>query len=113
MTFLERNLQQLTNVQKQLVEQNTTLKKDISVADRKLTARNERIQGLEVQLRDTQVKLDAHILQSEEQVQGLQDKIQELLSKEDKRGKACEIQFLICLPYRIIVADNSFVAYCQ
>ncbi len=98
MTFLERNLEQLTNVQKQvsllkitilfyyfyyyyyfnvnniiliilfylcfniiitlkLVEQNSTLKKEIVVADRKLMARNERIQTLEHLLQDAQEKL--------------------------------------------------------
>ncbi|KAJ3066067.1 hypothetical protein HDU99_003968, partial [Rhizoclosmatium hyalinum] len=38
MAFLERNLEQLTNVQRQLVEQNSTLKKEFSVAERKMAA---------------------------------------------------------------------------
>jgi kinesin family protein 5 len=36
MAFLERNLEQLTGLQKQLVEQNSSLKKEFSVAERKV-----------------------------------------------------------------------------
>lgn len=41
----------------QLVDQNMALKKDISVAEKKLIARNERIQNLESLLQDSQEKL--------------------------------------------------------
>src|SRR5271154_7261125 len=57
MAFLERNLEQLTHVQRQLVEQNTSLKKEVAIAERKLIARNERIQSLESLLQDSQEKL--------------------------------------------------------
>ncbi|KAF2403790.1 kinesin heavy chain [Trichodelitschia bisporula] len=57
MAFLERNLEQLTVVQRQLVEQNSTLKKEVAIAERKLIARNERIQSLESLLHDSQEKL--------------------------------------------------------
>lgn len=57
MAFLERNLEQLTVVQRQLVEQNNSLKKDVAIAERKLIARNERIQSLESLLQDSQEKL--------------------------------------------------------
>ena len=59
MAFLERNLEQLTHVQRQLVEQNGSLKKEVAVAERKLTARNERILSLEALLSDSQEKLTA------------------------------------------------------
>jgi kinesin family protein 5 len=59
MAFLERNLEQLTHVQKQLVEQNGSLKKEVAIAERKLIARNERIQSLESLLQDSQEKLTA------------------------------------------------------
>jgi thiol:disulfide interchange protein len=59
MMFLERNLDQLTNVQRQLVEQNSSLKKEVAIAERKLIARNERIQSLEALLQDSQEKLTA------------------------------------------------------
>ncbi|KAF2493357.1 kinesin-domain-containing protein [Lophium mytilinum] len=57
MMFLERNLEQLTVVQRQLVEQNGGLKKEVAIAERKLIARNERIQSLEALLQDSQEKL--------------------------------------------------------
>ena len=47
LAFLERNLEQLTSVQRQLVEQNAGLKKEVAIAERKLVARGERIRGLE------------------------------------------------------------------
>jgi kinesin family protein 5 len=59
MAFLERNLEQLTHVQRQLVEQNGSLKKEVAIAERKLIARNERIQSLEALLQDSQEKLTA------------------------------------------------------
>ena len=59
MAFLERNLEQLTVVQRQLVEQNGSLKKEVAIAERKLMARNERIQSLEALLQDSQEKLTA------------------------------------------------------
>lgn len=73
MAFLERNLEQLTQVQRQLVEQNSSLKKEVAIAERKLIARNERIQSLESLLQDSQEKMaqanhkyvgDAHISSS-------------------------------------------------
>lgn len=80
MSVLERNLEQLTNVQKQaskkklhllykssvcpnavyymqLVEQNSQLKKEAALADRKLAARNERIQNLEMLLQEAKQRL--------------------------------------------------------
>lgn len=57
MAFLERNLEQLTHVQRQLMEQNSGLKKDVAIAERKLIARNERILSLESLLQDSQEKL--------------------------------------------------------
>ena len=59
MAFLERNLEQLTVVQRQLMEQNNSLKKEVAIAERKLVARNERIQSLESLLKDSQEKLTA------------------------------------------------------
>ncbi|KAJ2896506.1 Kinesin heavy chain [Zalerion maritima] len=59
MAFLERNLEQLTQIQRQLVEQNSSLKKEVAIAERKLIARNERIQSLESLLQESQEKLTA------------------------------------------------------
>jgi len=59
MAFLEHNLEKLTHVQRQLVEQNGSLKKEVAIAERKLIARNERIQSLESLLHDSQERLIA------------------------------------------------------
>ena len=59
MAMLERNLDQLTEVQRKLKEQNNSLKKEVAIAERKLIARSERIQSLEAQLGDSQEKLAA------------------------------------------------------
>ncbi|KAJ3330044.1 hypothetical protein HDU76_006540 [Blyttiomyces sp. JEL0837] len=80
MAFLERNLEQLTNVQKQLVEQNSTLKKELAVAERKLVARNERIQNLETLLQDTQTKLELQNQKFEAQLASMREKLQEARS---------------------------------
>ena len=40
------------------MDQNSALKKDVSLAERKLLARNERIQQLEVAVHDAQERLD-------------------------------------------------------
>ena len=47
----------MTVVQRHLVEQNTSLKKEVAIAERKLQARNERIGSLEALLEESQVKL--------------------------------------------------------
>lgn len=59
LAFLERNLEQLTHVQKQLVEQNNGLKKEVAIAERKLHARNDRIMSLERLLHESQENLTA------------------------------------------------------
>lgn len=57
MALLQRNLEQLTNIQRQLVEQNTVLKRDVTMAHKILLARNDRIQSLESALRESQNRL--------------------------------------------------------
>ena len=57
LAFLERNLEQLTLVQRGLVEQNQGLKKEVAIAERKLVARGERIRGLEGLVREGQERL--------------------------------------------------------
>lgn len=58
MAMLQRNLEQLTAVQRQLMEQNMVLKKDIDMANKISDARNDRIQALEMSLRESQTRLD-------------------------------------------------------
>ena len=59
MACLERNLEQLTHVQRQVVERNGSLKREVAIAERKLIARNERIMNLEALLQESQEKLTA------------------------------------------------------
>jgi len=77
MVFLERNLEQLTNVQKQLVEQNSSLKKEVAIAERKLLARNERIQALEALLQDAQEKLTTQNQKFESQLQAVRERLEQ------------------------------------
>ncbi|KAJ2156488.1 hypothetical protein GGF46_005156 [Coemansia sp. RSA 552] len=52
MHLLEKNIAQLTLIQKELVVQNTDLKKQLALCDRKLQARTERISYLESRYQD-------------------------------------------------------------
>ncbi|PVI04116.1 kinesin-domain-containing protein [Periconia macrospinosa] len=85
MMFLERNLEQLTVVQRQLVEQNSSLKKEVAIAERKLIARNERIQSLEQLLQDSQEKLTAANHRFEAQLTAVKERL-ELAKQGSTRG---------------------------
>lgn len=76
MAFLERNLEQLTHVQRQLVEQNGALKKEVAIAERKLIARNERIASLELLLVDSQEKLTAANHRFEAQLTAVKERLE-------------------------------------
>ncbi|KAL8809935.1 MAG: hypothetical protein Q9200_002990 [Gallowayella weberi] len=76
MAFLERNLEQLTLVQRQLMEQNVSLKKEVAIAERKLLARNERIMSLEALLQDSQEKLTAANHRFEAQLAQVKDRLE-------------------------------------
>jgi kinesin family member 5 len=95
MAFLERNLEQLTLVQKQvgerhtlrsssnidlcvspkLVDQNSALKKEAGTAERKLLARNERIQNLEALLQDADRRLSVQNQKFEAQLQAVKERL--------------------------------------
>nr|OQO22120.1 hypothetical protein B0A51_10784 [Rachicladosporium sp. CCFEE 5018] len=76
LAFLERNLEQLTLVQRQLVEQNTTLKKEVAIAERKLVARGERIRGLEGLVAESQEKLMLANHKFEQQLLAVKDRLE-------------------------------------
>lgn len=82
MAFLERNLEQLTLVQKQLVEQNSALKKEVAISDRKLVARNERIQSLESLLQVAQENLTSQNHKFETQLQAVRDRLEQARSQK-------------------------------
>ncbi|ODV90226.1 hypothetical protein CANCADRAFT_43901 [Tortispora caseinolytica NRRL Y-17796] len=77
MLFLNRNLEHLTQVQRQLVEQNSHLKKEIAVAERKLNSRNERIEALETLLQFSQEKLAADSSKFETRLDSIRSKLEE------------------------------------
>ncbi|KAG0300319.1 hypothetical protein BGZ98_009269 [Dissophora globulifera] len=82
MAFLERNLEQLTHVQKQLVEQNTILKKEVAISERKLLARNERIHSLEGLLQGAQEKLTTQNHKFETQLQAVRERLEQARSQK-------------------------------
>ncbi|GAA5837885.1 hypothetical protein JCM11251_004689 [Rhodosporidiobolus azoricus] len=75
MDFLTRNLDQLTLVQKQLVDQNSTLKRDVALAERKLLARNERIGTLETLLREANEKVNQQNAKFEARLQAVRERL--------------------------------------
>ncbi|KAL7316020.1 hypothetical protein PS15m_005169 [Mucor circinelloides] len=93
MAFLERNLEQLTNVQKQLVEQNGSLKKEVAIAERKLIARNERIQSLESLLGDAQEKLIHQNQKFEAQLQAVRDRLEQARTQKSNQPAMSAINF--------------------
>ncbi|CAO3685378.1 unnamed protein product [Umbelopsis ramanniana] len=109
MAFLERNLEQLTNVQKQLVEQNSSLKKEVAIAERKLTARNERIQSLESLLQDAQEKLISQNQKFEAQLQAVRERLEQARSSKSQNSMAALSFGRIAKPLRggATVTDNG------
>ncbi|KAF5103544.1 hypothetical protein D0Z03_000154 [Geotrichum reessii] len=83
MALLQRNLEQLTQVQRQLVEQNVVLKKDVAMAHKILDARNDRIQTLESALRDSQNRFNQESELFETKLTYLRNKLLEV-KKDDK-----------------------------
>ncbi|KAL4067646.1 P-loop containing nucleoside triphosphate hydrolase protein [Scleroderma citrinum] len=88
MAFLERNLEQLTLVQKQLVDQNSALKKEAGIAERKLLARNERIQNLEALLQDADRRLAIQNQKFEAQLQSVKERLEQARAQKASTGPA-------------------------
>ncbi len=59
----------------QLVDQNTALKKEAGIAERKLLARNERIQNLEVLLQDADRRLAIQNTKFEAQLNAVRERL--------------------------------------
>ncbi|KAG9030201.1 hypothetical protein FRB95_004250 [Tulasnella sp. JGI-2019a] len=88
MAFLERNLEQLTLVQKQLVDQNTALKKEAGIAERKLLARNERIQNLEVLLQDADRRLAIQNTKFEQQLNAVRERLDQARAQKQQSNNS-------------------------
>ncbi|KAK9367764.1 P-loop containing nucleoside triphosphate hydrolase protein [Lipomyces kononenkoae] len=78
MAFLERNLEQLTQVQRALVDQNAQLKRELAINERKLGARDERIAGLEMLLQDAQERLATETQGFETRLGSLRERLEEV-----------------------------------
>ncbi|KAH9951940.1 kinesin heavy chain [Amylocystis lapponica] len=91
MAFLERNLEQLTVVQKQLVDQNSALKKEAGIAERKLLARNERIQNLEALLQDADRRLAVQNQKFEAQLQAVKERLDQ--ARAQKAASSSPLNF--------------------
>ncbi|KAK9446618.1 P-loop containing nucleoside triphosphate hydrolase protein [Limtongia smithiae] len=78
MMFLERNLEQLTQVQRALVDQNAELKREVAAAERKVRARNERIAGLEELLHNSQERLVAEAQSFETRLTLLRSRLEDV-----------------------------------
>jgi hypothetical protein len=59
----------------QLVDQNSSLKKEAGIAERKLLARNERIQNLEALLQDADRRLSLQNQKFESQLQAVKERL--------------------------------------
>ena len=59
------------------MEQNATLKKEVAIAERKLTARNERIQSLEQLLHEAQDNLTQQNHKFEQQLQLVRERLEQ------------------------------------
>lgn len=86
MQFLERNLDQLASIQRQLVEQNTSLKREASLAEKRLLARNDRIVSLESMLGEAQEKLNSSNARFEAQLNAVKRETMELKQAKPRAG---------------------------
>ncbi|KZS99239.1 hypothetical protein SISNIDRAFT_435004 [Sistotremastrum niveocremeum HHB9708] len=91
MSFLERNLEQLTLVQKELVDQNSSLKKEAGLAERKLLARNERIMNLEAMLQDADRRLVLQDQKFQSQLQAVKERLDQ--ARAQKTANAASLGF--------------------
>jgi hypothetical protein len=82
-----------------LVDQNSSLKKEAGIAERKLLARNERIQNLEALLQDADRRLAVQNQKFEAQLQAVKDRLEQA---------RCEWTLIsICLADRMKTADDG------
>lgn len=77
----------------QLVDQNTTLKRDTALAERKLIARNERIQNLEALLQDANEKVNQQNAKFEARLQA----VKERLDQARGASRCCSLSYSCCL----------------
>jgi kinesin family protein 5 len=77
----------------QLVDQNSALKKEAGIAERKLLARNERIQNLETLLQDADRRLAVQNQKFETQLQSVKERLEQARGKKDNDVTCCLIAY--------------------
>ncbi|KAI8866857.1 kinesin-domain-containing protein [Ramicandelaber brevisporus] len=75
MALLEKNVTQLTSIQKELVEQNASIKRELGISERKLAARNDRIQNLEEMNQQLQAQFTQDRSRYEQRISLLTEKL--------------------------------------
>jgi kinesin family member 5 len=70
----------------QLVDQNSALKKEAGIAERKLLARNERIQNLEALLQDADRRLATQNTKFEAQLAAVKERLDQARGTEHPAG---------------------------
>ena len=84
----------------QLVDQNSALKKEAGIAERKLLARNERIQNLEALLQDADRRLAAQNQKFEQQLQAVKERLDQARGKSSMHfaGNGLSHTIYFCSP---------------
>jgi len=82
----------LSHVLLKLVDQNSALKKEAGIAERKLLARNERIQNLESLLQDADRRLALQNQKFETQLQAVKDRL------DQARGRVYSTSLILLYP---------------
>lgn len=82
------------------MEQNASLKKEVAVAERKLIARNERIQSLETLLQDAQEKLISQNQKFEAQLQAVRERLEQARYQKSQNSMAALGSGRIAKPLR-------------
>jgi kinesin family member 5 len=76
------------------VDQNTALKKEAGIAERKLMARNERIQNLEVLLQDADRRLAVQNQKFEVQLQAVKERLDQARGERRQLSVGCALAYV-------------------
>ena len=91
----------MSNLNVQLVDQNSSLKREVALAEKRLLARNERIQNLETLLQDAQEKLNNANARFELQMQAVRERMEQARAQRSNIvGGAMNIGSRIARPLR-------------
>ncbi|KAI9296807.1 hypothetical protein K502DRAFT_288898, partial [Neoconidiobolus thromboides FSU 785] len=76
-----------------LVEQNTNLKKEVTLAERKLASRNERISNMEALLKENQEKLNLQSQKFEKQLNSLKERLEAVMASKQQVNNSTPFSF--------------------